>query len=243
MSQRPSILAFAGLLGAGVWGCGSQGAVTIDIVAPTYAPLNPITDRVSEYSVKRLDGVVLGVVSVGGSSPSLLALGAVAQDAAPVDLELSVLSGSELLGMARIRDVTFQNGMTEDYTAQVRKPILTVGSATPDEDTTGQLAPGQILDPTTSADMANPKVPDSNAPSLPAGTAAAAGTWDGQFLLAASATGITVIDTGSGKTVGVAPLGFTATRVTVGTARFHGGCARRGEQQRRASGPIRASPT
>jgi hypothetical protein len=72
--------------------------------------------------------------------------------------------------------------------------------------------PGQILDASSFADLAT--LPGG--PRLPTRTTAAASTWDGRFLLAAGMGGLSVVDTGTGKTVGVAALNFEAARVVVG---------------------------
>ncbi|HEY7954646.1 MAG: hypothetical protein ACHQ17_00405 [Polyangia bacterium] len=194
-------------------GCGSPGSVYFDIEAPSYAPLDPITDQVSEYAIKRFDGTLVGVASVNASSPTEIALGPLMQIPQPEDLVLNVLSGSDLLGMARIRDVTILNGVQADYVAAVRKPLITIGSALPIEQTPVKLLEGeQILDPNTGDDLSGAM----DGPKLPMGTQATAATWDGRFLLAANATGMTLLDTGSGKLVGVVPLPFAPARLEVG---------------------------
>src|SRR5689334_6049312 len=105
--RRGSPTRFAVLILGLALGCGSRGAVTFTISPPTNQPLNPIADRarVSEYSIKRFDGTVVAAASEGPMSEGTLELGPLAQLAEPVDLVLTVLSGSELLGMARLRDV------------------------------------------------------------------------------------------------------------------------------------------
>jgi hypothetical protein len=197
-------------------GCGSRGSVSFVIRAPSYEPLNPIDERVTEFSVKRMDGTVVGVASQTAMSGTNLPLGVLAQTTAPLDLQVSVLSGSTLLGLARVKDVSIQPAVQRDYAADVRKPLITIGSTVPT--LTGEMLPnnaplaGQILDPSTFSDLA--KLPGG--PRLPTRTTAAASTWDGRFLLAAGMGGLSVIDTGSGQTVGLAALNFEAARVVVG---------------------------
>src|SRR5262249_46491213 len=105
-------------LGALALGCGSRGAVTVIISPPSNSALNPITDRVSEYALERMDGTVLAVASENPTSPDTLPLGALETLPAPVDLVLKVLSGADLLGMARIRDVAILRGVQNQYVAQ-----------------------------------------------------------------------------------------------------------------------------
>lgn len=215
---RPIARWLPGLLVWGIVGCGHPGRVTFDIDAPSYAPLDPITDQVTEYSIKTWDGTLVGVASVSPTSPPDLALGPLMQIDQPVDLVMSVLSGSDLLGMARIRGVTIEKGVAVEYAASVRKLLITVGSALPAEQVPGNLLlPGQILDPTTSQDLAHPSgMTPGTPPKLPMATQAAAATWDGKFLIAGSDAGLTVIDTGSGETVGTAALPFSPLRLAVG---------------------------
>jgi hypothetical protein len=146
-----------------------------------------------------------------------LALGALKTTTAPEDVVLDVLSGSQLLGRARVRDVVIRSGAARSYVAAVRKPLIFVGAALPDESNPGNmLAPGEILDPTTSLDLANPTgVRPQPPPQLPAGTSSAAVTSDGRFLLAGRTNAVTVVDTGSGRAVGDVPLPFTPTRLAV----------------------------
>src|SRR5688500_2874715 len=105
-------------------GCGSRGAVTFTVREPVYGPLNPISDRVTEYSVKRMDGSVGAVASQTAESADRLPLGPLASSNAPVDLQLSVLSGSNLLGLARLKDVSIQPAVQKEYLVDVRKPLI-----------------------------------------------------------------------------------------------------------------------
>jgi hypothetical protein len=196
-------------------GCGSRGMVTFSIDAPGMKSLDPITTQVTEYSLKHLDGTVVAVASESASAGDTLPLGPLTASMMPIDLQLQVLSGGALLGMGRILDVSIENGVQKNYDISVRKPLLTIGSAIPTEPSSVKLAlPGQIIDPT----QGNVDVTMMNGPRLPQQTVATAATWDGRFLLAASAMskGMDVIDTGSGHTVGTVPLGFVPARVAVG---------------------------
>jgi DNA-binding beta-propeller fold protein YncE len=196
-------------------GCGNKGAVTFSIQAPAMKALNPVTAQVTEYALKHVDGTIVAVASEGPMSTDTLPLGPLTASMAPVDLQLQVLSGSTLLGMGLVKDVSFENGVQKSYDVWVRKPLLTIGSSVPTEPVTLNLQDGQIIDPTEgSADLTM-----MMGPKLPTQTVATAPTWDGRFLLAASGMTKTmdVIDTGSGKTVGSAPLGFVPAKVAVGS--------------------------
>jgi len=190
--------------------------VTFNIVEPDYKPLNPITPQVSEFAVKRLDGTVVAVASEGPSANDPLPLGVLMPTMGATDLQVQVLSGSSLLGMGRIRDVAIENGVQKSYDIAVRKPLLTIGGAVPAEPQVVNLPlPGQIIDPTRgTTDLSQGPM----GPQLPHQTVAAAATWDGRFLLAASAMdkNMNVIDTGSGRTVGTVSLGFVPARIAVG---------------------------
>jgi hypothetical protein len=221
-AAQTRILLLLGVLAA--LGCGSPGAVTFAIDEPTHPDLDPISGRVSEYLVKAASGAVLGVASVtslvsGGATDGeeRLPLGVLRTTVAPEDVEVDVLSGSELVGMARVRDVSIKAGVQKIYTASVRKPLIFVGATLPDEsDPNNGLAAGKILDPTTSLDLANPEAPGARPPpKLPDGMGSAVVTSDGRFLLAGGKNMLTVIDTGSGGTVGTMTLPFSPTRLAV----------------------------
>src|SRR5436305_10112678 len=123
MRIGPTLMAVLALAG-----CGNKGSVTFTIRPPALTSLNPITDQVSEYALKRFDGTLVGVASEAPGSPDSLALGPLAQQTMPADLVMTVLSGSQLLGMARIKDVVIQNGVRKDYGVDVRKALITIGS-------------------------------------------------------------------------------------------------------------------
>jgi hypothetical protein len=205
------LVAATATLGGGA--CGNKGAVTFAIRSPSAKSLNPLSDKLSEISLKRADGSLVGVASQSASSPETLNLGPLAQIMMPADLEMVLSSGSDLLGKARVKDVTILNGVQKEYVAEVRKPLVTIGFAMPEESIPGNSArPGQIEDPATSLDLAL-----SGTPRLPQPTTAATTTWDGRFILAGGTGGVTVIDTGSGQTVGVAALTFAPSRLATGT--------------------------
>jgi hypothetical protein len=129
---------------------------------------------------------------------------------------MSLFSGSELQGMARIRDVVIQKEQQKSYPANVRKPLVFVGAALPEEtQTKNSLADGEIWDFTgTSTDLQHPPSPTPVTPKMPRGTAAAAVTSDGTLLLAGRTNQLTVYDTGTGTSVDMA-LPFTPIRVAV----------------------------
>jgi hypothetical protein len=198
-------------------GCGNRGVVTFTIDPPANQPLNPIGPRVTQFSITRPDGSVLAAVAPG--SQQQIPLGPLQQQTMKIDLTFSATSGTQLVGEARLKDVVFENGMVHDYPVEVRKPLLTIGAALADEAGPGSLEmPGQIIDPNTGEDLTHPKMADPSLapPKLPQGTTAATATWDGRFLLAGASKGLSVIDTGSGATVGTAPIAFTPAGVAVG---------------------------
>src|SRR4051794_13346850 len=135
-------------------GCGSRGQVTFSILAPRYQPLNPITGQVTEYAVRRLDGAAVAVAFPTPDTGGTLSLGPLMQSPTPVDLEFEVMSGANLLGMARVQDVAIENGVQKEYAVYVRKPLITIGSDLPrsiSESIPGNaVQPGKIIDPTNS---------------------------------------------------------------------------------------------
>jgi hypothetical protein len=198
-------------------GCGSRGLVTFTIDPPRNQPLNPITTRVTQFQLTRPDGSVLGAVAPADSDR--IPLGPLTQQTTPIDLVFTASSGAQLVGMARLKDVVFENGVAHDYPVEVRKPLLTVGAVLPPESGVGSLLiGGQIIDPNSGEDLTHPKIKDPALapPMMPQGTSAAAATWSGKFILAGAAKALTVIDTGSGATVGSVPLSFTPVSVAVG---------------------------
>ncbi len=200
-------------------GCGSPGAVTFTIHAPSADLLNPMLDpRVTEFLLKAADGALVGAVSPRDGMDSL-PLGPLSQRTAPVDMTMSVLGGTDLLGMARIRDVQVEPGIQNSYVAEVRKPFVFVGSTLPDEphaSPPNHLHTSEVLDPSTSTDLAPGLSMGAQAVKLPAGVSAATATSDGRFLLAGhggATQGLSIVDTGSALTVGEAPLSFQPWRV------------------------------
>lgn len=211
-------------------GCGSRGTVTFTLGVPSMAALNPLADpRVSEFLLKAADDTLVGVAA-RSSSPGALPLGPLVARATPTDMTLSVMAGTELVGLARVRDVQIRPGVQTDYDAEVRMPFAFVGSTLPDESLPmNRPHASLILDPTTSHDLAPALAAGPQAVHLPTGVSAASTSSDGRFLFAAttalpapgsgpgrtSPSALAIVDTGSGQTVGEVPLGFQAGRVVV----------------------------
>ena len=203
--------------------CGDRGSVTFNITAPQSPLFNPVAqpELVTEYDIRTASGTVIGIASAvqssgqgtGSSGNGLLPLGALMPAGAPEDVYVTALSGGNLLGMARIRDVTIQAGKKAVYDAELRKPLIFVGSSLPAETGSGNHTSAvQILDPLSSMDLAR-------APGTPAnltGLTAGATTWDGRFLVVAQGSALTAFDTGSGANVaGTLTLGFQPSRLVV----------------------------
>jgi hypothetical protein len=194
--------------------------VTFQIQAPDDDRLNPISEKVTEMLINGPGGSVVGVASSTPATDVMggdLALGALPATMAPEDLTLSLVNGSELLGEARIRDVSIVPGQVLSYDAHVRKPLIFVGGVTPDEPGGVQgKNQGEINDPTLSVDLAAPPA-DSGLKAIPFpvdGMAAAAVTSDGRFLIAGRAKLLSVIDTNTLTAVGNdLALTFTPWRV------------------------------
>ncbi len=199
-----------------VGGCGNRGAVSFELKAPVRAELDPLRDaRATEFLIKAADGTLVAAASQANGAEGPLALGRLQVTAEPGDLELSILGGTELLGMARMRDVTIKPGVEVHYAAEVRKPFFFVGAALPQETMVGNtLAPPKVLDPGTSRDLAS--MLDMNN-KLRMGASAAMVTSDGRFLLAGHAgnAGLTVVDTGSAAVIGELSLPFVPSRIAV----------------------------
>ena len=206
-----------------VAGCGDRGSVTFDLTAPPSPLFNPVVqpELVTEYDIRTASGTVIGIASAvqgsgqggGSSGGGLLPLGALMPAGMPEDVYVTALSGGNLLGMARIKDVTIKAGQKATYEAPLRKPLVFVGSALPDETAAGnRTTPVQILDPLTSMDLA--RAPGS--PANLAGMTAGATTWDGQFLVFAQGTALGAFDNGSGKTVaGSLALSVAPSRLVI----------------------------
>jgi hypothetical protein len=207
-------------LTAGAAGCGDRGAVTFNLKAPPNALFNPVAqpELVTEYDIRSASGAIIGIASaVQGSAQNAdgrLPLGALMPNGMPEDVYVTVLSGGNLLGEARIRDVAIQGGKTIGYDAELRKPLVFVGSSMPLE--TGQgnrTQPVQILDPIASVDLAKAAM---SPPSVAGGMSAGAVTWDGRFLVAGQGAQLAAFDTGLGKNVaGTLTLPFAPFRVAV----------------------------
>src|SRR5690348_7005619 len=114
-------------------GCGDRGSVTFNLKAPANTLFNPVSqpELVSEYDIRTATGMVIGVASaVQGSAQGdkgLLPLGALMPAEVPADVFVTALSGGNLLGMARIRDVIIKAGKKATYDAELRKPLIFVG--------------------------------------------------------------------------------------------------------------------
>jgi len=202
-------------------GCGDRGAVTFSIKVPTNALFNPVAqpELVSEYDLRTASGQVIGIAGAvqgsGLSDTGLLPLGALSPNAEPEDVFVTALSGLNLVGEARIKDVMVKAGKRQTYEAQLRKPLVFVGAALPPESGGGNHAgPVQIFDPITSVDLA--RSGGSSPPAVTPGMTAGAVSWDGRFLFAVAGGQLGVFDTGLGTMVGgTLSLPFAPTRVAV----------------------------
>ncbi len=182
-------------------GCQSPTELTFEVRAPRNALLDPFATSVSDFVLKTSDGATIAAVSAGASrdGDNRLALG-VLDPALVGSLRLDVLSGTQLVGVGRIHDVSIETGSARALGAEVRKPLVVVGSAAAPE-ATGSLVAPSLLDPTTSTDLATRgiKLPSASVSGF---------TADGQHLFLADAAGLSVFDTGTGTTVGPAELAF-----------------------------------
>ena len=208
-----------GFAASAVAGCGDRGSVTFTITAPASPMLNPVAqpELVTEYDIRTASGTVIGIASAvqgsGSTGDGLLPLGALMPSAMPEDVYVTALSGGTTLGQARIKDVSIVKGKKTTYDAELRKPLVVVGSMLPAETASGnKTAPVQVIDPLSSMDLATqPATPVS----LTAVTAAAS-TWDGRFVVVANGSALTAFDTGSGKTMsGGLMLAFAPSRLVV----------------------------
>lgn len=196
------------LLSLALWGCQKPTAVDFAVEAPTNALLDPFSLSVSDYVLKTRAGSIVAAVSAGASKDGRgrLPLGELAYTLSG-DLRLDVMAGPQLVGRAHIEGVAVEKGKTDAWTAPVRKPLVAVGSASTPEDASGALAPPQLLDPTTNTDLqAGLKLPTSQT---------AAFTSDGTHLVLGAATGLYVVDTGSGVVVGPTALPFTPNLIAI----------------------------
>ncbi|MCU1278880.1 MAG: hypothetical protein JWM53_2426, partial [bacterium] len=152
--------------------------------------------------------------STGSTGGGLLPLGALMPADTPEDVFVTALSGGNLLGMARIRDVVIKGGKKASYEAPLRKPLVFVGSSLPPETASGNATRGvQILDPVASIDLTKSAM---SPPSVAGGMTAGATTWDGRFLVVAQGGTLTAFDSGSGKNVpGGLTLAFQPSRLVV----------------------------
>lgn len=201
-------------------GCGDRGSVTFNLKAPPNPLLNPVVrpELVSEYDIRTTGGMVIGVASAVQSSAQNsngpLPLGALMPPGMPEDVVVTALSGGNLLGMARIKNVVIKGGAKASYDAQLRKPLLFVGSSLPGETNPGnKTTAAMILDPISSTDLARAPM---SPPQVAGGLTASASTWDGRFIVLAQASTLTAFDTGTGKNVGGSyALPFAPSRLVV----------------------------
>jgi hypothetical protein len=201
-------------------GCGDRGSVTFNLKTPPNPLLNPVAqpELVSEYDIRTASGMVIGIASAVQSSAQnsngLLPLGALMPAGAPVDVYVTVLSGGNLLGMARIEDVVIKSGAKASYDAQLRKPLVLVGSSLPPETNAGNaLVATEILDPIALTDLAHAP---TSPPVVSGGMTAGASTWDGRFVVIAQGKAITAFDTGVGQNAsGSYTLPFAPSRIVV----------------------------
>ncbi len=202
--------------------CGDRGSVTFNLKAPSNPLFNPVAQSglVSEYDFRTANGTVIGIASAvqssGQSNNGQLPLGPL-MPAAPEDVYVTALSGGNTLGLARIRDVAIKAGAKSTYDAELRKPLVFVGSTVPPEaagsSSGGRASAVQIIDPVASIDLA--KAPTSP-PSVAGGMTAGATTWDGRFLAVAQGAQLTAFDTGAGKNVaGTYTLPFAPSKLVV----------------------------
>jgi hypothetical protein len=199
-----------------VGACADRGSITFQVNQPDVAVFNPVTSRLSEYELKTAKGEVVAVATVNSTSrEAVLPLGALPLTAAPVDMVMSLFSGAELQGMARIRGVSVVKEQQTTYEANVRKPLVFVGATLPSEAQVGNaIGDGKILDFTNGTnDLQHPTVPGpSTPPIMPEATAAAAVVADGTLLVAGRPNLLTSYDTGNAMSKGVS-LPFTPVKV------------------------------
>jgi hypothetical protein len=195
-------------------GCGTRGQVTFVLHDATDPRMRPDPMLVSEYQIRTTDGMVVGIAPSTAASPALLPLGALMPTMAPQDLVLGELSGTTLLGMARLRDVSIRAGTQVTYDFEVRKPLVFVGFGAPTE-AGGMSVPNatEILDPTTpvATDLAHP--PGGTPVAIADNLSTGAVTSDGRFYVGAQGNALWVFDTGRASSVGTAPLPFAPARV------------------------------
>jgi hypothetical protein len=202
-------------------GCGDRGAVTFSIKAPANDLFNPVaqSEQVTEFDLRTSSGQVIGIAGAvqgsgsGDGDKGLLPLGAL-MPVGPEDVFITALSGTNLVGEARIRDVTIKAGKRTTYEAQLRKPLVFVGSALPFESGLGNHATAaQILDPIASVDLTTV---GKNPPQVSPGMTSGAVSWDGQYLFNVAGGQLGIFDTGTGaNTGGMLALPFAPVRVAV----------------------------
>ena len=189
-------------------GCQRSTELELDIGAPTVDLLNPLSLPVSDFVLKNELDAILAAVSIGASrdSSNRLPLGAL-DPALNGDLTLDVMSGSQLVGLARIDNAEITPGQVLTLEADIRKPLVVVGAADAAELAGSRHAP-ELLDPTTSTDLVERgiKVPASQASGF---------TTDGKTLFLAAADGLRAFDTGTGTASAPTPTPFVTAKMAI----------------------------
>lgn len=194
-------------------GCAKPPLVKFEVDQPAVVEFNPLAGAVTEYALRTTDGALLASSNAEGAR---LELGRLQTFANPRDLQLQILSGAEVRGMGRFRDVRLQPGRSGTYEAAVRKPLVFVGATLPVEG--GMLDPeaAQILDPTESFnDLAHPASGRKGVDNLPPRTSSTAATWDARIVLAGRSKAIALYNTSTGGIDGEIPIAFTPSRLVV----------------------------
>jgi hypothetical protein len=182
-------------------GCQKPTALTFRIAAPTNPLLDPFQLTVSDFVLKGANGSTVAAVSAGADRDDKGRLGlGVLDPLLAGELRLDVLSGAQLVGSARVHQVSIDKGNEKELVADVRKPLVLVGVAAAAEASGPKQRP-QLLDPTTSTELVGRGL------AVPEGMAASF-TSDGRSLLVASSNGLSIFDTGNGQSIGPSSLPF-----------------------------------
>lgn len=193
--------------------CAQPPLVRFEVEQPLLNEFNPLAGAVTEYALRTTDGLLVSSTNADGRR---LDLGKLPLFSAAQDLQLQIMSGSELRGMGRFRDVRVQSGRSGAYETAVRKPLVFVGAALPTEGGMLDINAAQILDPTSSFDdLAHPPNGNRGVDSLPPRTSSTASTWDARFVLAGRQNAIALYNTSNGQVDGEVRIDFTPTRLVV----------------------------
>ena len=201
-------LAIALVATMAVVGCHTATELELRVSAPSVSLLNPLSLAVSDLVLKNESDAILAAVSVGANRDAAgrLPFG-VLDPMLAGDLRLDVMSGSQLVGLAAIENTAIVPGERVTLEADIRKPLVFIGADDAPEGA-GPRAAVQLLDPTTSTDLAARGI------TVPASQAAAF-TIDGKRLLLAADDGLRAFDTGTGTTAGPKALPFVAGLIAV----------------------------